>query len=73
MSSPSDGDNADRSNTASLPPFWQELAAGGPSSIMTGLPEPSSTLVEVAILGPDGQRYILHICAGVYATAGAHV
>ena len=73
MSSPSDGGTADRLNTASLPPFLQELAAAGPSSIMTSLPEPSATLIEVEIQGPDGRRHIMHVCAGLYATAGARV
>jgi hypothetical protein len=72
MSSPSDGDTADRTNTASLPPFWQELASAGPSAIMAGLPEPCSELVKVEITGPDGQRHVMKVCAGVYAAGGTH-
>jgi len=66
------GDAADRPNTALLPPFWQELAAGGPSSIMTSLPEPTDTLIEVEIQGPDGRHHIIHVCAGLHS-AGARV
>ena len=75
MSSPSDGDTADRLDTASLPPYWQEFATGGPSGLVAGLPEPGDALVEVEITGPNGQRHVMKLCTGngLFAVGGAHI
>lgn len=63
MASPSDGDIADRFNTASLPPLPQELASAGPSGITGALPEQSGLPVEVESTGSGGPRHVARIRA----------
>lgn len=49
MSSPSDGDTADRPDHNTNNPTAQELAAAGPSAIESFGPEPNGSLVRVEI------------------------
>lgn len=70
MSSPSDGDTADRNNNNTNNLTTQELAAAGPSAIESFGPEPGGPIVRVDIDRYGAKLISFRLRCGLVAAGG---